>query len=157
MAHAHPLIDRLENHTLLLRFDSDAEWADLLTGVERLSEHNPSGRPVNYLLEFVGTATFSNRGRAENIAEFFLQFIPARTAVAIVRPAGLAESPGAKVFRTRLAEAGFLTGCFDTTDAARFWLELHPPQCCATARDCGPGCANAFTPECPPIGASTSR
>ena len=72
MGQASPRIDRLESQTLLLRFESDAEWTDLLTGVERLSEHNLSGRPVNYLLEFLGSAAFSNQGRAENIAEFFV-------------------------------------------------------------------------------------
>ncbi|BDX00273.1 MULTISPECIES: hypothetical protein [Maricaulis] len=151
MGQSRPHIDRLEDSVLQLRFDSDADWADLLTGVEGLSERNLSGSPLNYLLEFAGRVTFSNQGRAENIAEFFIQFIPARSAVAIVRPGDLADTPGAAVFRTRLAEAGFLTCCFDNSEAARFWLALHPPHCGSSASPCGPDCDRALSSDCPPI------
>lgn len=151
MGQARPLIDRLENGILQLRFDGDADWADLLSGVEALSERNPSGQPVNYLLEFSGDASFSDEGRSENIAEFFVQFIPARSAVAIVSATEISEAPGAIAFRTALAAAGFLTCCFHTNPAARFWLALHPPKCGTTRQRCGADCENALTADCPSI------
>jgi len=149
MTKARPLIDRLENGILQLRFDSDANWTDMLAGVEALSERNPSGQPVNYLLEFAGTASFSDQGRSENIAEFFVQFVPARSAVAIVTPIDITESPGGIAFRTTLAAAGFLTCCFHDHGAAQFWLALHPPKCGSTRQRCGVSCEDAFTSDCP--------
>ncbi|WP_300541351.1 hypothetical protein [Maricaulis sp.] len=147
-----PQIEWIGQDVLSLTVMSGSSWLALLDAVETLSELNLSSRPVNYLIRLDGRASFADGGRADNLAEFFLRFIPARTALAVIHKTEF--SGGAAEFLSRLAAAGYQVATFSGTTPALAWLRRNPTRCQVRGLSCSPDCPEAYSPTCPAIGAA---
>ncbi|MAK65314.1 MAG: hypothetical protein CMF75_11340 [Maricaulis sp.] len=129
----------------------DMTWLEQISAVEALSECNLAGRPINYLIELTGKICFCGGPQEENLAEIFLQFIPARTSIALLRPAGQPPGDCEAEFHVRLSAAGYRIGNFSTRHAALAWLDHYPTQCARKGLQCGPDCPEAYSDTCPAI------
>ncbi len=151
MAQSNPFIRWIEDELAGLILTPDMSWLDQVSAVEALSAANLPGRPINYLIELSGKICFCNDPTEENLAEIFLQFIPARTCIALLRPAGQPPSDCEAEFHVRLSAAGYRIGNFSSREAALTWLALHPTPCAQRDLHCGPDCPEAYSAACPAI------
>ncbi|WP_203293297.1 hypothetical protein [Maricaulis parjimensis] len=151
MPQADKPVRKLSEDLVSLTLGPAMTWLDKVAAVEELSETNLAGRPLNYLIQLTGPISFCGGPNHENLAEFFLQFIPARTAIALLRPAGQAPSDCEAEFHVRLSAAGYVIGNFRHEDRALAWLEAHPTHCSELGLQCGPDCPEAYTSACPAV------
>ena len=93
MSRSRHTLDWISPDIAALTLSAGASWTDCLNAFEQLSEANLAGRPVNYLLQLSGPVSFACGPDGDNLADFFLDFIPARTALALVRPASPTPGP----------------------------------------------------------------
>ena len=151
MPFSNPHIDWIHDDLASLTLDTSMSWTDQITAIEALSETNLSGRPINYLIELKGQVCFCHGPDAENLAEIFLHSIPARTALALLRPVDQPPGDCEAEFHVRLSAAGYRIGNFDTRPAALAWLDQNPTPCAVRDLHCGPDCPEAYSSACPAI------
>lgn len=156
MSRSRHTLDWISPDIAALTLSAGASWTDCLNAFEQLSEANLAGRPVNYLLQLSGPVSFACGPDGDNLADFFLDFIPARTALALVRPASPAPQACEVAFYTRLAAAGYQVGHFIRRDTAVSWLETAPTLCAQRNRQCNCACPDALSPDCPSVRAQRS-
>ena len=151
MPFANPNISWIDDELAGLTLSPSMSWTEQVSAIEALSEANLPGRPINYLIELKGKTCLCMGPLEENLAEIFLQFIPARTAIALLRPADQPPSDCEAEFHVRLSSAGYLIGNFSCRETALTWLALHPTSCAERNLHCGPHCPDAYSSTCPAI------
>jgi len=146
-----PVIDWVNPGTLGLALRREFDTATLYDALEQVSERNISGRPVRYLFDFLETGMQVTPDDALDLASFFVELTPSKTAIAIASPDPANPDVGELIFRSALKGGGFLVSVFSSRDAATEWLSNFVTSCEEKQLQCGPECEFALSAACPAI------
>ncbi|WP_412545641.1 hypothetical protein [Maricaulis sp. MIT060901] len=86
---------------------------------------------------------------ATDLAGFFLDLIPSKTAIALVSDNVEHPGPGELAFRNVLRKGGFEVCVFSELATAQVWLSLFVSSCDRKELTCGPDCEFALERTCP--------
>lgn len=142
-------IDWLDISTLSISTREPQAPRDWLNTIEEVSERNHTGRPVRYLFDMSATGMTVSEEDAVDLAAFFLDLTPSRTAIALVTDDVEHPGPGELAFRNALRKGGFEVCVFNELASAQVWLSLFVSSCDRKGLKCGPDCEFALERICP--------
>lgn len=142
-------IDWLDISTLSISADAPQAPLDWLHTFEEISERNHTGRPVRYLFDLSLSGMDMTADDAIELAGFFVDLTPSKTAIALVSSDIENPSLGELIFRNALRGGGFQVSVFSELAAAQTWLSLFVSSCERKGLKCGPSCEFALTTACP--------
>ena len=142
-------IDWLDISTLSISADAPQAPLDWLHTLEEISERNHTGRPVRYLFDLSLSGLDMTADDAIELAGFFVDLTPSKTAIALVSSDIENPSLGELIFRNALRGGGFQVCVFSELAAAQTWLSLFVSSCERKGLKCGPSCEFALTTACP--------
>lgn len=139
----------LNTGTLAMAVAKERRSTDLFDAVGHISEQNSSGRPIRYLFDLSENGMPLSPEDAIDLASFFLELTPSKTAIAIVSSKPDAPTIGETLFRAALRGGGFQVCIFARLDTAQIWLSQFVTDCEKLGRVCSPQCEYVLTPQCP--------
>lgn len=142
-------IDWLDISTLSISTRERQEPRDWLNTIEEVSERNHTGRPVRYLFDLSTNGMTVSKEDGADLASFFLELTPSRTAIALVSNDVENPGPGELAFRNALRRGGFEVCVFNELASAQVWLSLFVSSCDRKGLTCGPDCEFALERTCP--------
>lgn len=144
-----PDIDWINPGMLSLSLHGGLDTAGLFNAFEEVSERNLSGRPLRYLFDFSETGMPVTVEDALDLASFFLELTPSKTAIGLVSDCPLHPGSGESAFRRALRQGGFVVRVFSRRGSAETWLSRFVTSCDDKGLVCGTGCEFALTAACP--------
>ncbi len=139
----------LNTGTLAMAVAKDSRCRDLFNAVEHISEENLSGRPIRYLFDLSESGLPLSPDDAIDLASFFVELTPSKTAIALVSSNPEAPTLGETLFRSALRGGGFQVCIFNRLETAQLWLTQFATDCEKLGRECSPQCEYVLTPNCP--------
>ena len=142
-------IDWLDFSTLSISAPAPQAPLDWLDTFEEISARNHTGRPVRYLFDLSLSGIDLSADDAIELASFFVDLTPSKTAIALVSSDIENPSLGELIFRNALRGGGFQVCVFSDVATAQTWLSLFVSSCERKGLECGPSCEFALTTACP--------